>query len=196
MLVEFSLNFNHVSKVLGGPHDNELHLPAQLLPLLIGAFGFLRTCYLLFEHFRSPAEFEPSLAALSPVQEARTLHMRDLPLAFSPAMARHSTTTSHDPDEMDELERRRGFGVRYIVAWLPWLSLLKHFQDETESNGRDGERVREKRLSDDERSATSPANFEKIDFAQPPRRGQQAVYLQDLPRPIGGGVAVHHGETI
>lgn len=128
LLVEFSLNFNHVSAVLGGPNENELHLPAQLLPLLIGAFGFVRTCYLLFESWRSPEDIDPSLSAPPTPLPARTMHPRDVLLLFSPAMARRSTF-SHDPEEIDETAKRRGRSVRYLVAWLPWLSLLESFQE-------------------------------------------------------------------
>ncbi|KAF9873161.1 hypothetical protein CkaCkLH20_09324 [Colletotrichum karsti] len=128
LLVEFTLNFNHVNAVLGGPHNNELHLPAQLLPLLIGSFGFVRTCYLLFESWRSPEDIDPSLSAPPTPVAARTMHTRDVLLLFSPAMARRPTTF-HDPDEIDKTAKQRGWPVRYLVAWLPWLSLLGFFQE-------------------------------------------------------------------
>jgi hypothetical protein len=130
LLVECTLNFNHVDAVLGGPFDNELHLPAQLLPLLIGAFGFTRTSYLMFENFRSPGELEPSIIDPSPPQPARTMHFGpDVLQAFSPGMKRKRTSKEHSPDEIDELEGHRPWPIRYLVAWLPWLSLLKYFQD-------------------------------------------------------------------
>jgi len=133
MLVEFSLNFNHVTAVLGGPNDNELHLPAQLLPLLIGAFGFLRICWLTFEEWRSPGDRDPSVTRStdSPCK-SRTMHVGLGLLAFSPALARDSPTKSeeHDENELDDLERNRSRPVRYLVSWLPWLSLLKHVDDD------------------------------------------------------------------
>jgi len=123
-----------MTAVLGGPHNNEVHLPAQLLPLMVGAFGFIRTLYLILMSERSPESVEePSVADSDPrpLRLARTLHMRDIPFAFSPHMARYSTTTSHDPDEIDEREKHRSWPVRYLVTWLPWLSLLGYFQNET-----------------------------------------------------------------
>jgi hypothetical protein len=124
-LIEFSLNFNNVTAVLGGLKNNELHLPGQLLPLLIGAFGFVRTSYFVLESWHSPGDIQPPLSEPSPPHAASIMHARDLPLAFSPAMARRTTTISHDPDEIDELERGRRCPVRYLVAWIPWLSLIK-----------------------------------------------------------------------
>jgi hypothetical protein len=132
LLIEFTLNFNNVTAVLGGPHNNELHLPGQILPLLIGAFGFVRICYLVLENWRSPSDVEPSLATRPmTVQEARTLHAKDLTLAFSPAMKREETMRGErDYGEVDELERGRRTPVRYLVTWLPWLSLLDYFRDD------------------------------------------------------------------
>src|ERR1700760_12031 len=60
-LVEFSLNFNHVQGVLGGPNDNELHLPAQLLPLLIGACSFMRILWLSYSEMRQPGDEDASV---------------------------------------------------------------------------------------------------------------------------------------
>ena len=168
-LVEFTLNFNHVAAVLGGPHDNELHLPAQLLPLLIGAFGFVRTCYLLLESWRSPEDIDPSVSAPTTPLPARTMHPgRDILLAFSPAMARASTTTSHDPNEIDELERQRSRFGRYLVAWLPWLSLLPYFRKEPHQD-------KEKRLSD------ASQTFASVKLGQPGDSRQRVEGKPALP---------------
>jgi hypothetical protein len=180
-LVEFSLNFNNVTAVLGGPEDNEFHLPAQLLPFMIGIFGFVRTCYLLFESWRSPGDTEPSVSEPTPPLPARTMHIRDIPLAFSPAMARNSTISSHDPNEVDDIERGRRWPVRYLVSWLPWLSVLKYFRDEPVINRYDKMNYH---------SGFSQAN-EKIDFAQPPRRHQDLEKRHDNNTP-----PVRHVETV
>ncbi|TDZ35532.1 hypothetical protein C8035_v009179 [Colletotrichum spinosum] len=128
LLVEFTLRFNHVNLVLGGPDNNELHLTAQLLPLVVGLFGFVRTTYLLLETLRSPDDILPSLGAPARGNSARTLRPRDLLLVFSPAMARERKREreSHLPRD-SAVARHRGPFVRYLVAWLPWLSLLEFF---------------------------------------------------------------------
>jgi hypothetical protein len=132
LLVEFSLNFNHLNAVLGGPNDNELHLPAQLLPLLVGAFGFLRICWLTFEEWRSPGDRDPSVSQSSnEPRESRTMHLGLGLLAFSPAMSRDARAEAeHEDDELDEFEKKRSRAVRYLVSWLPWLSLLRHMRNE------------------------------------------------------------------
>jgi len=132
LLVELSLNFNHVTGVLGGPHDNELHLPSQMLPLLIGACGLVRISYLVLMNTRSPEDGELSQPSPMTPRAARTMHFgSDLSKVFSPAMAREAVLRSaHDPEDIDEGQRRRSWAVRYLVAWLPWLSLLRHFGGE------------------------------------------------------------------
>ena len=48
LLVEMTLNMNNIRGVLGGP-DNDLSAPGQLLPFLVGAFGFARSCYAILQ---------------------------------------------------------------------------------------------------------------------------------------------------
>jgi hypothetical protein len=133
LLIEFSLNFNHVSAVLGGPNDNEIHLPGQLLPLMIGGFGFVRICWILFEEWRAPGNTDPSVADANGDQpkRARTLHMSNALHMFSPSMDRTLVPKpQHSGDELDELERYQSPKTRYLVAYLPWLSLLECFRNE------------------------------------------------------------------
>jgi hypothetical protein len=158
LLVEFSLNFNHITGVLGGPNDNELHLPAQLLPLLLGAFGFVRICWLKFEDWRSPDDHDPSV-----VTPEAQIHRRSktLPMGlgalkmFSREMARTRTEKEvHKDDEIDMLEDGMRRRFRYLVAWLPWLSLLDSFRADR-VNTHDHEKivlptVRPKVVDDDE----------------------------------------------
>ncbi|PMD61024.1 uncharacterized protein K444DRAFT_560486 [Hyaloscypha bicolor E] len=188
LLIEFTLNFNNVTAVLGGPHSSELHLPGQLLPLLIGAFGFVRICYLVLESWRSGNDVEPSLATNQRMRlEARTLHTKDLPLAFSPAMKREERVRKeHEPDEVDELERRRGRAARYLVSWLPWLSLLEGFRDEPVMGI-----GKEKRWSE---YSGVPQERERIELERPPRRGERGE--ERVEGATGNGTAVRHGETV
>jgi hypothetical protein len=157
LLVEFTLNFNNMNAVLGGPNNNEVHLPAQLLPLMVGAFGFLRICYLSFEAWRSPGDATPSVVAPGQPRDSRTLHFGpDLLQAFSPAMGQKSTEKAPSPDEVDEVVGRRSRSVRYLVAWMPWLSLLSSpYSDQpveeektTESNYRDQGKIQGERVGD------------------------------------------------
>lgn len=56
----------------------------------------------------------------------------DMLQAFSPAMAMDDGRKEPDPnevDEVDELVKKRSRIVRYLVAVLPWLSLLEYFHD-------------------------------------------------------------------
>jgi hypothetical protein len=102
-------------------------------------------------------------------------------------MARKSTMVERDPDEVDELERGRRWSVRYLVAWMPWLSLIKGFQDAE---------VREKEKRWSEQSVYLQGNGnQKIDFAAPPRRGQRMESVS-VPERSEDGAAVRHVETV
>jgi hypothetical protein len=135
LMVEMTLFYNHATAVLGGPDDNELHLPSELLPLLIGAFGFLRTCWLKFEEWRSPSNPDPSMAEDPPEHARRSRTMRVGVRwfeAFSERLAVDAEKRAeHEAAELDELERGRSRPERYLVAWLPWLSLLKRWRNDT-----------------------------------------------------------------
>jgi hypothetical protein len=135
LLVEFTLSFNHVTAVLGGPNDNELHLPSELLPLLIGAFGFVRICWLKFEEWRSPSDPNPSIVVTSPhPRRSRTMRFGIRVLqAFSESLAVDTARKeAHEAAEADELEQGKSTASRYLVAYLPWLSLLKYWRNDTE----------------------------------------------------------------
>jgi len=184
VLVETTLNFNHVTAVLGGPHDNELHLPAQLLPLIIGAFGFVRTVYLTIQEQRSPGNLDPSLSEPPAPHQSRTMRFRPASIlqAFSPGMARDSVHTERDPDEMDALEQSRSAGLRYVVAWLPWLSLLRAFRNE-----RDGPSERTKRFSE----GSMADETARADQREHRTRRQREEQEGDE-----GSSGVHHGVTV
>jgi hypothetical protein len=140
LMVELTLGYNHATAVLGGPDDNELHLPSELLPLMIGAFSFLRTCWLKFEEWRSPSNPDPSIAVDDDGDDdlpARARRSRTMRLgvrvfqAFSESLAADAgRRAEHEAEELDRLERGRPTPERYLVAWLPWLSLLKRWRND------------------------------------------------------------------
>jgi hypothetical protein len=50
---------------------------------------------------------------------------------FSSSLARDAALKAeHEAAELDELERNKSRSTRYLVSWLPWLSLLKHWRNE------------------------------------------------------------------
>ncbi len=78
VMVEFTLNFNHVDSVLGGKNGSPLQLPGQLLPFLVGTFSFVTVCYKLFQ-----------AKVGGPISDER--HPYDNIIPFTP------TTTTHQP---------------------------------------------------------------------------------------------------
>lgn len=126
LAVEFTLNFNHVLSVLGGP-NSMISLPTQLLPLLIGVFGFVRVVWLKVKELRSfdavPAQREENVSMRSDRTIRNSANVLQL---FSPALASYSPpeykTETPGGEVMDSAARSPL--VRYLYAWLPWLSLL------------------------------------------------------------------------
>jgi hypothetical protein len=149
LVVECTLHHNHVHAVVGGPNDNELHLPSQLITLMIGAFGLVRVCYLKLKDWRTLGDRDPSI-----VETPQTSYPTWKPemrwsilKIFSPSYAENSHTTAdgdkddeNDENEIDDLMKGRAQFMRYSISWLPWLALLlsqhKKLEDiETRSSG-------------------------------------------------------------
>ncbi|OLE52729.1 MAG: hypothetical protein AUG51_16690 [Acidobacteria bacterium 13_1_20CM_3_53_8] len=122
--VELILIWNHVTQVYG-PNGN-ISYPAQLLPLLIGVLGFIRICWLLYKKVTDPPddccdengaapEKQSGSATAPPVN--RQVGLGLLASTYSPARA------EANGDDYDEsIAHNRSLGMRYMVAYLPWLS--------------------------------------------------------------------------
>ena len=80
-------------------------------------------------------------------------------------MSRDSVATKYDPDEIDEIEKGRAWPVRYLVAWLPWLSLLGYFQETHNA-------TKKKRLSYQSYQSGFSQEYHMVDMAQPDKLGQ------------------------
>jgi len=128
--VEFTLNFNHVHGVLGDA--GRIYIPSQLLPMLIGVLSFVRILWIRFENWRSPDDIEPSLPPTSNARPRRARTFRspsDVLKLFSPALSR----TFMETDQLSK-ETNASYATvvgprwkRYVVGWLPWLSLVSWF---------------------------------------------------------------------
>lgn len=140
ILVECTLNFNHVKGVLGP--GGRIFFPSQLIPLIIGAFSFLRLGYRVLEKSRDPDD-DPSLPANAPTfgvnQEfpgKRKLFKLFAPptSAVNPRPQLPQDMPPEDTD-IDKLVEDEPVRLRYLVTWLPWLSLLHWWKkDEKREN--------------------------------------------------------------
>jgi hypothetical protein len=125
-MVELTLNWNHVTQVLG-PNGN-ITYPAQLLPLMIGALSFLRICWVLFKRWQFP---EQDCCDESQVGQQRTGMSRRAPfttpqvglgLLSPPSAHLKDTYTIVGQEYNTSMIRNKSSVKRYLVAYLPWVS--------------------------------------------------------------------------
>ncbi|KAH8883558.1 hypothetical protein GQ53DRAFT_811347 [Thozetella sp. PMI_491] len=143
VMVECTLNFNHVTSVLGGSHGSPLQLPGQLLPMLLGTFSFVTICYKLFQEkvgepkvegahpYDSLTPFTPTTPSTpapnmpGPSEQRRHPGFDSLEMIEQePPTPGHLEPSRHDT--LDPKERGRSRPVRYLVAWLPWIGMVQH----------------------------------------------------------------------
>jgi hypothetical protein len=122
-MVEMTLNWNHVTQVLG-PNGN-ISYPAQLLPMMIGLLSFVRICWLLFKRWRYPAEDENegSREKLGGTPGAPETQQAGLGILQS------SRAYPNGNDDEADIARNRSLAERYMVAYLPWLSQFEFWKN-------------------------------------------------------------------
>lgn len=119
---------------------NNFHIvqPSQLIPLLIGAFSFVRMLFMTFELWRAPdGDITPSLGRHKSRRNRQssknaTKGMNIFKLFSSgSSMSEEPESYQKTPqvrNEQDEyyfnLHERLGFWQRVLITWLPWFSLF------------------------------------------------------------------------
>jgi hypothetical protein len=134
-IVEMTLNYNNMLDTLGT--HGHINSPAQLLPLLVGSLSFLRTLWLIFqEHGKTVMDILRAEAEMAEKEAPKFL--RSIPRVFDITVRRiisplsvssdtasavhHERSHSHTPHHFRPLHHR------YIVAWMPWLSVFKFWK--------------------------------------------------------------------
>lgn len=129
LTVEFTLNFNHMTNVLG---EHGLSGPGQQLPLLIGLFSFLRICWILFKDKyldsggkpRDRPEQDNSLPRTSTAQSDKAVPNT----TTSPPHPSVLPKNPH-PNSIPLLAAHtdRSLAQRVLIVYLPWLSDFAFF---------------------------------------------------------------------
>lgn len=150
---ECTLNFNHVGGVLGGfGRENTLALPGQLLPFLIGLFGFCQLCYTIFmEKYvnAQPPEGSALVAAIEASLQPAVVGaakgasggavVEKTPSTDQPSangdQQQQGQEQEHQQEQQQPPELQRSWMLRYLVAWLPWLSLLQNYDKDLLEQG-------------------------------------------------------------
>ncbi|KAK0732091.1 hypothetical protein B0H67DRAFT_93960 [Lasiosphaeris hirsuta] len=128
--VEVTLNFNHVSGVLGGRHDGRLQLPGQLLPFLVGLFSFVKILYQLFKARWGGAgdEADSEKVSSDPTEVVEAMVISPTESTFP--RDRDEEAGSVSPKMLSSRSESyfvaRSLPVRYLVGWLPWLGMVVH----------------------------------------------------------------------
>lgn len=142
VMVECTLNFNSIGGVLGGMgRKNTLALPGQLLPFLIGLLGFVHLIYTIFIEKYVNAQ-PPEVSALTAAVEASLQPAvvgakggsggaNEVPVGLEGMSAPETSDAQSDRGS----RIRRSWAIRYLVGWLPWLSLLHNYDKELEEQG-------------------------------------------------------------
>lgn len=143
LVIEITLNENNVIGVLGAnraTNNGNILTPGQLLPMLIGAFSFIRILYTAWELWRSPdGDITPSLGRnksrrYSKVQRQSSKGLNIFQLFSTGIDGAETGGSRHDQaqnewhndsrDPFLELHARLHLWQRIMITWLPWLSLL------------------------------------------------------------------------
>ena len=129
LMVEFTINWNDVTGVVG---EQGVGGPGQILPMIIGIFSFVRILWLMFEEWRAPDDdcCDEDDPVAEPVPVFEEIKPSEIP--NPPPFARQTSETARVTAQVEDMFRRQP-QVRYLVAWLPWLS---QFEFWTHSRGR------------------------------------------------------------
>jgi hypothetical protein len=117
-----------------GPNGN-ISYPAQLLPMMIGALSFLRICWLLFQRWLNP---EPDCCDENEVTPGKLNESNGGPpatpsvglgLLSSPSSDSERPAAGTGQDYDQSITRQRSLAMRYLVAYLPWLSQFQFWKN-------------------------------------------------------------------
>jgi hypothetical protein len=136
VMIEVTLNYNHVANVLG--ENGRIFFPSQLIPMTIGICGFIRVAYLRFEQWRSPVDTKPSLAEDPPMPEKQSTLPKGKTFfrMFSPGTYPGPLTKGDREEELKQVFEDSDLDPdmegkpawwRYLVAWLPWLQAVNQW---------------------------------------------------------------------
>lgn len=134
--VEFTLNFNHLTDVLG---ENGLSDPGQQIPLLIGIFSFVRIMWLIFREYYMERADNAETRGLG-VKRTGASAQR-MPISTAP----NDFPQQHGHINSIPLVARHGdraLAQRMLVAYLPWLTDFAAFRNKGRSNGEGFEAMR------------------------------------------------------
>jgi hypothetical protein len=101
--------------------------------MMIGALSFLRICWILFQRWLNP---EPDCCDENEIPNGSLAKSNGVPsatpnaglgLVSSPPLDGTATGTGQDCDQ--SITRHRSFAMRYLVAYLPWLSQFEFWKN-------------------------------------------------------------------
>ncbi len=131
--VEFTLIYNHVVSVLGP--QGRIYFPSQLIPMIIGAFTLTRLLYKKLEKVRGGIDVDPTVIRVATIDGSPQPmpSRRSILKLFAPPTSQVQPGTNHVPEDEDidpQMDGKPAW-TRYLVAYLPWLSLLPNLQRRT-----------------------------------------------------------------
>jgi len=111
LMVEFTLNYNHVEGVLASAGITN---PGQLLPLLIGLLSLVRICWVLYKE-QVIERREKGAKSYGPVELG--------------AFSRRSTAESTGEGSSRTPDAQKPWWYRFVLLWLPWLGTFESYRN-------------------------------------------------------------------
>lgn len=133
--IELMLNENCAYAVLGAQtanDDGKILTPGQLLPMVIGAFSFVKLLYTIFENWRDPRGASPSLGREPSRRQVRGKRRSRNPFKlFSPRIAEEEDPYLIQESRPEEGQfrssnpfQRMNFLMRVLITLIPHISLF------------------------------------------------------------------------
>ena len=135
--IEVTLNENHILQALS--MNGKIAYPSQLIPLIVGALSFLRVLWLIHEGWKEHIKKESKsgskhLDAGGGALKKESLYQRFvsniMKIKFVSAMIKPDAMPSQQRSGPCSAKRSRSWQLRYLVAFLPWLSTFEFWKHE------------------------------------------------------------------
>jgi hypothetical protein len=133
VLIEMTLNENHMLQVL--EKNGNIAFPAQLIPLLIGVLSFARVLWLILMEWVDSGDAEAAANdeqghPVHPHRDEYAKSMRGVLRLLPPWSNAERGRPAAATKPEDRKDRHKPIYYRWLVGYLPWLSIFPFWRRE------------------------------------------------------------------